>query len=206
MTAVRSPSLLQRAAIARALLHQPDILLLDDVQFVAHRRETQAELLRLVDQMQASGRQIVLSSDRPPADIEAFDERLLRRVAGGLVIDIAPPDYETRVAILRRKAEERQVKFQPRVLEAVAGLALESVRELIGALNRLVAFQAAGNGSLDADQARLVLGVRARAADVPVEGAVAEEAADLIYHLAVLMKSREIGLDRAMEVLNGRRG
>lgn len=144
-----------------------DILLLDDVQFVAHRRETQAELLRLVDQMQATGRQIVLTSDRPPADIEAFDERLLRRVAGGLVIDIAAPDYETRVAILRRKAEERQVAFLPGVLDAVASLALESVRELVGALNRLVAFQAVGNAPLDADQARLVLGVRATASDVP---------------------------------------
>ncbi|MEZ4412621.1 MAG: DnaA/Hda family protein [Gemmatimonadales bacterium] len=144
-----------------------DILLLDDVQFVAHRRETQAELLRLVDQMQATGRQIVLTSDRPPADIEAFDERLLRRVAGGLVIDIAAPDYETRVAILRRKAEERQVTFLPGVLDAVASLALESVRELIGALNRLVAFQSVGNAPLDAEQARLVLGVRATAGDIP---------------------------------------
>jgi chromosomal replication initiator protein len=144
-----------------------DILLLDDVQFVAHRRETQAELLRLVDQMQATGRQIVLASDRPPADIEAFDERLLRRVAGGLVIDIAAPDYETRVAILRRKAEERQVAFLPGVLEAVASLALDSVRELIGALNRLAAFQAVGNAPLDAGQARIVLGVRATASDVP---------------------------------------
>lgn len=144
-----------------------DILLLDDVQFVTHRRETQAELLRLVDQMQTTGRQIVLTSDRPPADIEAFDERLLRRVAGGLVIDIAAPDYETRVAILRRKADERQVTFLPGVLETVATLALDSVRELVGALNRLVAFQSVGNAPLDAEQARLVLGVRALATDVP---------------------------------------
>ena len=157
-----------------------DILLLDDVQFVAHRRETQAELLRLVDQMQASGRQIVLTSDRSPTDIEAFDERLLRRVAGGLVIDIAAPDYETRVAILRRKAEERQVTFLPGVLDAVASLALESVRELIGALNRLVAFQAAGGEPLDADQARLVLGVRTTAGDVPA--AVAQEAGRAAGH------------------------
>jgi chromosomal replication initiator protein len=148
---------------------EADVLLMDDVQFVNHRRETQAELLRLVDQMQNAGRQIVLTSDRPPADIEAFDERLLRRVAGGLVIDIAAPDYETRVAILRRKAEERQVSFQPGVFEAVAGLALESVRELVGALNRLVAFQSAADAPLDAEQARLVLGVRQRASDVPPE-------------------------------------
>ncbi len=154
---------------------EADILLLDDVQFVTHRRETQAELLRLVDQMQTAGRQIVLTSDRPPADIEAFDERLLRRVAGGLVIDIAAPDYETRVAILRRKAEERGVSFLAGVLEAVAALALESVRELVGALNRLVAFQAVGNAPLDAEQARLVLGVRATAADVPATETSAAE-------------------------------
>lgn len=147
-----------------------DLLLLDDVQFVTHRRETQAELLRLVDQMQTAGRQIVLTSDRPPAEIEALDERLLRRVAGGLVIDIAAPDYETRVAILRRKAEERHALFLPGVLEAVATLALDSVRELVGALNRLVAFQSVGEAPLDAAQARLVLGVRAVAADVPAVG------------------------------------
>ncbi|HEX5003740.1 MAG TPA: DnaA/Hda family protein [Gemmatimonadales bacterium] len=155
---------------------EADLLLLDDVQFVTDRRETQAELLRLVDQMQTAGRQIVLTSDRPPADIEAFDERLLRRVAGGLVIDIAAPDYETRVAILRRKAEERQVTFLAGVIEAVAALALESVRELVGALNRLVAFQSVGSAPLDAEQARLVLGVRAKATDAPAPGAPAPEA------------------------------
>ena len=146
---------------------EADILLLDDVQFLTHRREMQAELLRLVDQMQTAGRQIVLTSDRPPAEIEALDERLLRRVAGGLVIDIAAPDYETRVAILRRKSEERKAAFAAGVLEAVAQLALDSVRELVGALNRLVAFQAAAETPLDAAQARMVLGVRALATDLP---------------------------------------
>lgn len=163
--------------VYRRRFAEADILLLDDVQFVTHRRETQAELLRLVDQMQTAGRQIVLTSDRPPADIEAFDERLLRRVAGGLVIDIAAPDYETRVAILRRKADERQVAFEPGVLEAVATLALDSVRELVGALNRLVAFQSVGSGPLDAEQAKLVLGVRAIAADVPAPTPEANEPA-----------------------------
>jgi chromosomal replication initiator protein len=160
---------------------ESDLLLLDDVQFLTHRRETQAELLRLVDQMQSAGRQIVLTSDRPPAEIEALDERLLRRVAGGLVIDIAAPDYETRVAILRRKAEERHASFAPGVLDAVAQLALDSVRELVGALNRLVAFQAVGEAPLDAAQARLVLGVRALATDLPAAapatGSVPEAAA-----------------------------
>jgi chromosomal replication initiator protein DnaA len=131
-----------------------DLLLVDDVQFLTHRREMQAELLRLSDALQTSNRQIVLTSDRPPAEIEALDERLIRRFAGGLVIDIAAPDYETRVAILRRKAEERRAKFGEGVLEAVGSLVIDNVRELLGALNRLVAFQAVSDKPLEPEQAR----------------------------------------------------
>jgi chromosomal replication initiation ATPase DnaA len=134
------------------------VLLVDDVQFLTHRREMQAELLRLTNTMLASGRQIVLSSDRPPNEIEALDERLIQRFAGGLVIDIAAPDFETRVAILRRQAEERKAQVDASVIETVAGLAMNSVRELIGALNRLIAFQAVSDRPLDAAQARAVLG------------------------------------------------
>jgi chromosomal replication initiator protein DnaA len=133
-----------------------DLLLVDDVQFLTHRREMQAELLRLSDALQTSNRQIVLTSDRPPAEIEALDERLIRRFAGGLVIDIAAPDYETRVAILRRKAEERRAKFGEGVLEAVGSLVIDNVRELLGALNRLVAFQAVSDTPLKPEQARAV--------------------------------------------------
>jgi chromosomal replication initiator protein len=135
-----------------------DLLLVDDVQFLTHRREMQAELLRLTDALQTSNRQIVLTSDRPPAEIEALDERLIRRFAGGLIIDVAAPDYETRVAILRRKAEERRASFADGVLETIAGLDIDNVRELLGALNRLVAFQAVNDRPLDASQARALIG------------------------------------------------
>jgi chromosomal replication initiation ATPase DnaA len=135
-----------------------DLLLVDDVQFLTHRREMQAELLRLTDALQTTNRQIVLTSDRPPAEIEALDERLIRRFAGGLIIDVAAPDYETRVAILRRKAEERRASFADGVLEAVAGLPIDNVRELLGALNRLVAHQAVSERPLDAAQARALIG------------------------------------------------
>lgn len=135
-----------------------DVLLLDDVQFLGQRREMQQELLRTIDALQAAGRQVVLTSDRPPAEIEALDERLIRRVAGGLVIDIAPPDFETQVAILRRKSEERGLAFGAGVLEAVATLGIGSVRELLGALNRLIAFQAVSDAPLDAEQARVLIG------------------------------------------------
>ncbi len=142
------------------------LLLVDDVQFLTHRREMQAELLRLTDALQTANRQIVLTSDRPPAEIEALDERLIRRFAGGLIIDVSAPDYETRVAILRRKAEERRTSFADGVLEAIAGLDIDNVRELLGALNRLVAFQAVSEKPIDAEQARRLVGGTA-AQDMP---------------------------------------
>lgn len=150
-----------------------DLLLVDDVQFLTHRREMQSELLRLTDALQSANRQIVLTSDRPPAEIEALDERLIRRFAGGLVIDVAPPDYETRVAILRRKAEERRATFGGGVLEAVASLAIDNVRELLGALNRLVAFQAVSDTPLQPAQARALAG-----GAEAVEAATAQQAPD----------------------------
>ena len=147
-----------------------DVLLVDDVQFLTHRREMQAELLRLTDALQTANRQIVLTSDRPPAEIEALDERLIRRFAGGLIIDVAAPDYETRVAILRRKAEERRAGFGGGVLEAVASLAIDNVRELLGALNRLIAFQAVSEQPLGPEQARMLVGGEVEASE-PVESA-----------------------------------
>jgi chromosomal replication initiator protein DnaA len=136
-----------------------DVLLVDDVQFLTNRKEMQAELLRLTEALQQSGHQIVLASDRPPAEIADLDERLISRFSGGLVVDIGIPDYETRVAILRRKAEERGTKFQPGVLETVAKVEYPNVRELMGALNRLVAFQAVNDSAMNAEAASKVLGI-----------------------------------------------
>ena len=136
-----------------------DVLLVDDVQFLTNRKEMQAELLRLTEALQQSGHQIVLASDRPPAEIADLDERLISRFSGGLVVDMGIPDYETRVAILRRKAEERGSSFQPGVLETVAKVEYPNVRELMGALNRLIAFQAVNDTPINAEAARKVLGV-----------------------------------------------
>ena len=134
------------------------LLLLDDVQFLTHRREVQAELLRLVDMMTTAGRQIVMSSDRPPSEIEALDERLIQRFAGGLVIDVGAPDFETRVAILRRQADERKQEIPSGVLEVVAEVIDANVRELIGGLNRLIAWQSVSDTKLDPDTTREILG------------------------------------------------
>lgn len=136
-----------------------DALLLDDVQFLTNRKEMQAELLRLSEALQAANHQLVLTCDRPPAEIADLDERLISRLSGGLVVDMGLPDYETRVAILRRKAEERGSSFQPGVLETVAGAEFANVRELMGALNRLVAFQAVNEAPVNAETARQLLGL-----------------------------------------------
>jgi len=142
-----------------------DVLLVDDVQFLTNRKEMQSELLRLTEALQVGGHQIVLTSDRPPPEIADLDERLISRLSGGLVVDIGAPDYETRVAILRRKAEERGAKFEPGVLETVAGAESGNVRELMGALNRLVAFQAVNDRSINAETAKQLLGIGSEGAD-----------------------------------------
>jgi chromosomal replication initiator protein DnaA len=141
----------------RKSVGETDVLLLDDVQFLAKHREMQAELLRLCETVQAANRQIALTSDRPPAEIEELDERLISRLSGGLLVDLAPPDFETRLAILRRKTEERGAQFQPGVLDTVAEIGATNVRELIGLVNRLIAFQAVSEVPLTPAGARALL-------------------------------------------------
>lgn len=135
-----------------------DVFLLDDVQFVAGRQETQSELLRLFNALQRSGKQIVLTSDRPPAEIADLDDRLMSRFSGGLLVDMGAPDYETRVAILRRRCDERDVQFAPGVIEEVARIVFANVREMQGAIHRLMAYQTLGEGDVTVESIRTLLG------------------------------------------------
>jgi chromosomal replication initiator protein len=125
-------------------LARVDLLLLDDLQFVTGRREMQAELLRLFSTMQDENRQIVCASDRPPADIADVDERLISRMAGGLVVDVGLPEYEARVAILRASIAERELAVPDETIEKLAERGISSVRELQGLLTQWVAQEAMG--------------------------------------------------------------
>jgi chromosomal replication initiator protein DnaA len=145
-----------------------DLLILDDAQFLTGKRETQSELLRLLAAWQRSGKQLVLTSDRPPSEIADVDERLLTRLTGGLIVDIAAPDLETRLAILQAKCEERQLRFEAGVLDELASLEFSNVRELQGALNRLAVHQVAGNGNLQRGMVRQVLGLVVRSTPVQI--------------------------------------
>ncbi len=146
------------------------ILLLDDVQFLTGQKEAQEMLLRLLDQLSASGGQIVLASDRPPSEIDGLDERLVTRFSGGLIVDIAAPEYETKVAILRKKAEERGQIFEAGVAEALAKNSFKSVRELAGALNKVLAIQELEGRQVTVDEIKGMPGLQA---DSPAEGPVA---------------------------------
>lgn len=140
------------------------MLPLDDVQFLAGRRETQSEMLRVFDALQRSGTQVVFTSDRPPSEIADLDDRLITRFSGGLVVDVAAPDYETRVAILRMWCEARKTRFEQGVLESLARISFGNVRELQGALNRLVACQSLTGTRVTPESVRALLGERAEVA------------------------------------------
>ena len=125
-------------------LARVELLILDDLQFLTGRREMQAELLRIFTVMQEDGRQILCACDRPPTEIADVDERLISRMAGGLVVDIGVPEYEARVAILRAACAERELTVPDSALERMAERGVGSVRELQGLLNEWVARDAMG--------------------------------------------------------------
>jgi chromosomal replication initiation ATPase DnaA len=152
----------------------------------------------------------VLASDRPPREIEQLDERLISQFAGGLVVDIAAPEFESRLAILRRKADERGVDFEQAVLSAVAEYEARNVRELLGLLNRLIAFQAVNEGALTVDGARTLLGLEASLQDeageagaaAAVPGRPADEFADFLDSVgSALARQVEVWRQRIQETV-----
>ena len=126
-----------------------DVLMIDDVQFIIGKESTQEEFFHTFNVLHDAGKQIILSSDKPPKEMETLEERFRSRFEWGLIADIQPPDYETRVAILQKNAEIYDSKIDNSILEYIANNIQSNIRELEGAFNKIIAFSKINKISLN---------------------------------------------------------
>ena len=141
----------------RARYRKIDVLLIDDIQFIADKERTQEEFFHTFNSIHEDAKQIVLSSDRPPKQIITLEERLRSRFEWGLIADLTPPDLETRIAILRSKAENQTAPISSEVIEFIARKIVSNIRELEGALNRIVAWANLNAAAITIELAQAVL-------------------------------------------------
>ncbi|MBA3488865.1 MAG: chromosomal replication initiator protein DnaA, partial [Longispora sp.] len=153
-----------------------DILLIDDIQFLENRERTQEEFFHTFNTLHNANKQIVITSDRSPRQLATLEDRLRTRFEWGLLADIQPPDLETRIAILQKKAAQERLFAPPEVLEFIASKISSSIRELEGALIRVTAFASLNRTSVELSLAEEVL------RDLIPEGEGPELSADEIMH------------------------
>lgn len=134
-----------------------DVLLIDDIHFIAGKESTQEEFFHTFNFLHDNKKQIIITSDRPPKEIANLEERLSSRFAWGLITDIQPPDFETRVAILRKKVERELVKVPAEVINFIAEQIKTNIRELEGALIRVTAYALLEEKPISLDMARIIL-------------------------------------------------
>jgi chromosomal replication initiator protein len=134
-----------------------DLFIIDDVQYIAGKTRTQDVFFTIFNELFNRNKQVILTSDRPPKAIASLEERLQSRFEGGIVADIGLPDYETRLAILKKKLGDRNIEFDEEILAYIASNIQKNVRELEGALNRVIAFAQIYNRVPDIKEVKNIL-------------------------------------------------
>ena len=134
-----------------------DVLIIDDIQFLAGKEKTQEEFFHTFNSLYEKNKQIIISSDRPPNAISSLEERLCSRFEGGMITDISLPDFETRIAILKTKIQEKGVNVEPDVLEYIASNIKRNIRELEGSLNQVIIYQKVNNCNVDIEKIKILL-------------------------------------------------
>ncbi len=140
----------------KASLAPIDVLILDDIQFIAGKNKSQEEFFHVFNSLYEKNKQIILSSDRPPNAIAELEDRLRSRFEGGMIADVSLPDYETRLVILKTKLQEKNAELPEEILDYMAINVKKNIRELEGALNKLLVYGKI-NQSLDLETAKKLL-------------------------------------------------
>ncbi len=139
--AIRSPNNTTSMTKFREKYRKVNVLMIDDIQFIVGKDATQEEFFHTFNTLHGQGKQIIITSDQPPKDMTTLEERIRTRFEMGLMADIGQPDYETRMAIIRRKIESENIHFDDDVLKYIADNIKSNIREIEGALNKLIAYE-----------------------------------------------------------------
>ena len=159
-----------------------DVLMIDDIQFIIGKESTQEEFFHTFNVLHGAGKQIVISSDKPPKEMEALEERFRSRFEWGLIADIQAPDYETKVAILRKNAEVYEKKIDNAIFEYIANNIQSNIRELEGAFNKIIAFSKINK--------------------IPLDELTMEHAKDALKDVIYPSKSKEITTDLIINIVS----
>ena len=185
----------------RTLYRELDVLIIDDIQFLAGKDKTQEELFHTFNTLYENSKQVIFSSDRPPKAIPALEERLRSRFEGGMIADISSPDFETRMAILKTKIQERDFEISDEICEYVVNHIQRNIRELEGALNRLAVFYRMNNKVPTLQETRSLL---RNVIQAPSKVVSAKRVIQIVAEFYDLKEKEILALSRKKEVVKPR--